>query len=272
MGYFSCCNAGFVRHFMSEKLTLQTMNKTNRWQLLWSDEFAYNGLPDSEKWGYEVGPPLKSEAFELFQYYTSSRIENARCENGYLIIEARKEDYKATNYTSASLVSKAAWKYGKIEVKAKLPKGRGIWPAIWMLPENFKDNEWPNCGEIDIVEHIGQRVNEIFFNVNTGAYNIIMGTAKGKHLYCNNLYDQFHIYKIEWTTKGISFYMNNEKVFCYAKENENTDVWPFDKPFYLKLIVAVGLLNDFPGADRGIDDSIFPQRMLVDYVRVYSTF
>src|SRR5258706_4896218 len=148
------------------------MIKPDNWEIIWSGEFNYRGLPDPDKWDYEVTGPIKTEGFELFQHYTSLRMENARCEGGCLIIEARKEPYKDAAYTSASLLSKVAWKYGKIEVRAKLPGGRGIWPAIWMLPEGFNGEGWPSCGEIDIVEHIGQKEKEVFFNVNTGAYNI----------------------------------------------------------------------------------------------------
>jgi len=239
------------------------------WELIWSDEFDGSGLPDAGKWAYETSGPIKTEAFELFQTYTANRLENARCEKGVLIIEARKELFKDCNYTSASLFSKAAWKYGKIEVRAKLPYGIGIWPAIWMLPENFDGTGWTSCGEIDIVEHIGQHPNEVFFNVNTGAYNIMDGTAKGKHILCNELYDAFHLFSIEWNVQHIRFFMNGEQTFEFLKENDEEEVWPFDKPFRLKLMLAVGLLYDFADGIKEIDTSLFPKQFLVDYVRVY---
>ena len=241
----------------------------DNWQLIWSEEFDNSELPDSDKWAYEVSGPIKTEAFELFQTYTDSRIENSRCENACLVIEARRELFENSSYTSASLFSKMAWKYGKIEVKAKLPKGVGIWPAIWMLPEGFDGEGWPSCGEIDIVEHIGQKPNEVFFNVNTGAYNIMMGTAKGKHIYCKTLYEEFHVFKIEWTDRNIRFFMDDELTFDFEKESNDTEVWPFDKPFYLKLMLGVGLLSDFEEDNKEVDQSIFPQQMLIDYVRVY---
>jgi beta-glucanase (GH16 family) len=239
------------------------------WELIWSDEFDIAGLPDPDKWDYEVSGPLKNEAYELFQNYTASRIENTRCENSCLVLEARKEIYKGSLFTSASLFSKAAWRYVKIEVKAKLPKGVGIWPAIWMLPEGFNGEGWPSCGEIDIVEHIGQKPGEIFFNVNTGTYNIVLGTAKGKHLYCHDLYDEFHKYKIEWTEESIQFFMDDFLTFDFQKEKDDIEVWPFDKPFFLKLMLAVGLLNDFNDGGDKVDDSIFPAKMFIDYVRIY---
>jgi beta-glucanase (GH16 family) len=256
--------------FQEKKVTeyyIAAMN--NNWQLIWSDEFDNEGLPDPRKWDYEISGPLQTEAFELFQQYTASRLENARCENGLLVIEARKELFENSSYTSASLFSKTAWRYCKIEVRAKFAKGRGIWPAIWMLPQGFNGEGWPECGEIDIIEHLGQKPNDIFFNVNTAAYNIMDGTAKGMHSFCESLYEKFHVYTIEWTEQNIQFFMDDVLMFDFIKENPEDAYWPFDKPFYLKLMLGVGLLYDFNDGIKEVDDSVFPQQMLIDYVKVY---
>jgi len=239
------------------------------WELIWSDEFDKDGLPDTDKWQYEETGPVKNEAFELFQNYTASRTENARCEKSCLVLEARKEKYNDSRYTSASLFSNTSWKYLKIEARAKLPKGVGIWPAIWMLPEGFTGEGWPQCGEIDIVEHIGQKPGEIYFNVNTGSFNIMMGTAKGKHLHINDLYDEFHKYSIEWTEEKMGFFLDDTLTFEFKKESNDINDWPFDKPFFLKLMLSVGLLYDFNDGGSEVDDAIFPAQMVVDYVRIY---
>jgi len=239
------------------------------WELVWEDGFDTTGSPDPEKWNYEISGPLKTEAFELFHNYIAKRKENSRCENSCLVIEARKENYNGTRFTSASLFSRSAWKYVRIEVKAKLPYGTGIWPAIWMLPEGFDGEGWPSCGEIDIAEHIGQKVQEVFFNVNTGAYNIVNGKAKGKHLYITDLYTRFHVFRIDWTAESIQFFMNDELTFEFQKESNDPEVWPFDKPFYLKLMLAVGLLYDYGDGIKEVDTTVFPQQLLIDYVRVY---
>lgn len=243
--------------------------KINDWEVIWEDEFDTPGLPDPGLWDYETSGPIKTEAFELFHQYTAKRTENTRCENSCLVIEARKENYDNKWFTSASLFSTSAWKYVRIEVKAKLPHGTGIWPAIWMLPEGFDGQGWPSCGEIDIVEHIGQKPKEVFFNVNTGVCNIVNGKAKGKHFYCEDLYNQFHIFRMDWTEENIQFFMNDELKFEFHKESIDPEVWPFDKPFYLKLMLAIGLLYDYEDGIKGVDTSVFPQRLLIDYVRVY---
>jgi len=239
------------------------------WKLVWQDEFDTPGLPNAEKWDYEISGPLKTEAFELFHTYTERRIENARCQNSCLVIEARKENFNDSKFTSASLFSKSAWRYVRIEVRAKLPYGAGTWPAIWMLPEGFNGEGWPSCGEIDIVEHIGQKPKEVFFNVNTGAYNIVNGQAKGKHSYSDDLYTDFHIFRMDWLEQSIQFFMNDALKFEFHKEGNDEELWPFDKPFYIKLMLAVGLLYDYADGIKKVDTSVFPQQLLVDYVRVY---
>jgi len=252
------------------------------WTMVWSDEFNIDGLPDSSKWNYEQGFVRNQEA----QYYTHARKENARVENGHLVIEARRETWpnpgydadasarrwqrsrKTSEVTSASLVTleKATWTYGRIEVRAKLPQGRGVWPAIWMLGTNISDIGWPACGEIDIMEYVGYDPNRIHANVHMKKYNHSIGTGKGAKIKTPKPYEGFHVYAVEWTGERMDFFFDDQKYFTFENEHSGFDAWPFDKPHYLILNLAIG---GSWGGQKGIDTNIFPQTFLIDYVRVY---
>jgi beta-glucanase (GH16 family) len=251
------------------------------WKLIWADEFDREGLPDPKRWTNEAGFIRNRES----QYYTAHRAENARVENGRLVIEARKEKFpnaryqpgesnrrrgpEFAEYTSASLTTETLgeWKHGRVEVKAKLPQGRGVWPAIWMLGENRHAVGWPACGEIDIMEYVGFEPNVIHANIHTKKYNHVKGTGKGDRLTVEKPFDAFHLYAIEWSAEKIDFFVDDQKYFTYAKEDgAGEDAWPFDQPFYLILNLAIG---GAWGGQKGIDDSIFPQRYEIDYVRVF---
>jgi beta-glucanase (GH16 family) len=233
-------------------------------KLVWSDEFNYKGLPDSTKWNYDVGGHGfgNNEA----QFYTKKRLENARVENGNLIIEAKKENWEGKNYTSARLVTKGKqdWKYGRIEVKAKLPKGRGNWPAIWMLSTNMK--KWPQDGELDIMEHVGYHHGFVHASAHTGKYNWPIGTQKTDTLFVKDLSEKFHVYKADWSPEKIDIYVDDNKFFTYVNTEKTYEAWPFDQKLYLILNLAIG--GNW-GGQQGIDDSIFPQKMYIDYVRIY---
>lgn len=235
-------------------------------KLIWADEFDSQGLPDSSRWGYDVGG--KGWGNNELQFYTARRKENASVRNGQLVIEARKENYQSSRYSSARLVSKnkGDWKYGRIEVKAKIPKGRGIWPAIWMLPTKSTYGGWPKSGEIDIMEFVGYMPDSVFGTVHTGAFNHTIGTQKGGGMELKDLATAFHIYAIEWTKDRIDFYIDDQKYFEFRNEGSGPAAWPFDQEFHIILNVAVG--GNW-GGKYGVDDSIFPQTMVVDYVRVY---
>ncbi len=235
-----------------------------QWKLVWSDEFNVAGMPDPAKWDYEEGFVRNRE----LQYYTRARRENARVEEGTLVIEARKENYKGAKYTSASLIThgKASWTYGRIEVKAKIPTGRGMWPAIWTLGEDRRQTGWPACGELDIMENVGFDPDTIHANVHTKKYNHMKGNNKGSRIKADRPYDAFHVYALEWFPERIDFFFDDKKYFTYENEKSGVDAWPFDKPQYLILNIAVG---GSWGGQKGVDDSIFPQKMLVDYVRIY---
>ncbi|PJJ74458.1 beta-glucanase (GH16 family) [Thermoflavifilum aggregans] len=238
------------------------------WQLVWHDEFDYTGSPDSTKWNYEQGYLRNHEK----QYYTSGRMENARVENGILIIEARNDsamiDGAIRPITSASLITrgKASWTYGRIEVRAKLPRGRGTWPAIWMLGDDIDKVGWPTCGEIDIMEHVGFDPGKIHGSIHTGAYNWPQNTQKTAIIDVPDCMDAFHVYAIEWTPEKIDFYVDTIRYLTFVNEHKTFAEWPFDKPCYLILNIAIG--GDW-GGQHGIDPHIFPAQMAIDYVRVY---
>jgi beta-glucanase (GH16 family) len=253
------------------------------WKLVWSDEFNDPGLPDSTKWGHETGFVRNNEQ----QYYTRARQENARVENGMLIIEARKEKWQNptfalestgagrgprgrvfADYTSASLTTrgKAAWTYGRIEVKAKLPSGRGTWPAIWTLGTNIDRVGWPACGEIDIMEFVGFDPGIVHANIHVKTYNHMKNTGKGDKITLPDASKEFHVYAIEWNKEHLDFLVDDHKYFTFRNEKKGPDTWPFDKDQYLILNLAIG---GTWGGQKGIDDAIFPQKYVIDYVRVY---
>lgn len=243
------------------------------WQLVWSDEFDYSGLPDSTKWGYDIGGGGWGN--EELQYYTEGRKENARVEKGRLIIEARRDGLEDNKYTSARLVSKnkGDWTYGRFEARAKLPFGRGTWPAIWMLPsqKSYGDTGWPDNGEIDIMEHVGFDPEVVHGSAHTKAYYHSIGTQKTSKIRVPGACTKFNLYAVEWTPKEIRWYVNGTHFFTFSNERLSQPKfdyrqWPFDKPFHLILNLAVG--GGWGGA-QGVDDSIWPQRMEIDYVRVY---
>ncbi len=234
------------------------------WELVWSDEFDRDGAPDPAKWSPEIGRVRNGEA----QYYTDRRSENARVEGGCLVLEARREPFEGAAYTSASLTTarSAGWTYGHIEIRAKIPSGRGLWPAIWMLGDAIRWQGWPACGEIDIMENVGYDHDKIHATVHTGAYNHTKGTQKGGSVDVRSPSADFHIYAADWTEEAIVFTFDGREVLRFKNERTGPAAWPFDAPHYLLLNVAVG---GGWGGQKGIDESVFPQRMLVDYVRVY---
>lgn len=236
------------------------------YQLAWSDEFLYSGLPDSSKWSFEEGGHGWGNNEK--QYYTKGDTANAVVKKGVLKITARKEQKEKSPYTSARLVTKgkAAWTYGRIEARAKLPAGIGLWPAFWMLGSNISEVGWPECGEIDIMEHVGYRPNEILGTVHTGAFNHIKGTQKGGKFALKHPYDRFHTFAIEWDATGIRFFVDDNPYNEFKNEYATTAEWPFSSPFFIILNMAVG---GNLGGKEGIDDRAFPAEFIIDYVRVY---
>ncbi len=244
------------------------------WKLVWNDEFDYSGAPDNSKWSFDTQGNNWDWGNNEAQNYTPAENKNAWVEDGNLIIEARKEAYQwygdgeTKQYTSARLLTKGKgdWLYGKVEVKALLPTGRGMWPAIWMLSTDDTYGGWPNSGELDIMENVGFDPNKIHCNIHTEAYNHKNGTNKGNTVTTSSPSQNWHIYSMEWDAEKVIFFLDGEVVFRFNNEHKSYKEWPYDKRFHLLLNIAVG---GGWGGEQGIDDGIFPQRMLVDYVRVY---
>lgn len=236
------------------------------WRLVWSDEFEYRGLPDSAKWSFEEGD--HGWGNNELQYYTSADTANAIVKDGELYITARKKQKGKAGYTSARIVSKGKgdWLYGKIEARAMLPAGRGLWPAIWMLPTDWKYGGWPASGEIDIMEHVGFTPDSVYGSVHTKKFNHVLGTQTTKGYRVVNPYSAFHNYTIIWDRAKIDFYVDNTHYLTFKNTGNGSEEWPFDERFHLLLNVAVG---GGWGGLKGIDDSVFPQSMVVDYIRVY---
>lgn len=237
-----------------------------KWQLVWSDEFNYQGLPDSSKWSYDVGGDGWGN--QELQYYTKADTTNALVKDGKLYITARKQQHGNNKFTSARMVTKGKgdWLYGRIEVSAKLPSGRGMWPAIWMLSTDWAYGGWPESGEIDIMENVGFNPDTVFGSVHTKKFNHILGTQTTKGISVPDSHDGFHLYAIEWNKSQIDFYVDQKHYLTFRNSGKGWEEWPFDKKFHLILNIAVG---GFWGGAKGVDESVFPQSMAVDYVRVY---
>jgi beta-glucanase (GH16 family) len=239
------------------------------YELVWGDEFNYSGLPDSTKWSYEVGG--SGWGNNELQYYTDKRMENARVENGNLVIEAREESYSGRNYTSVRLITYPGqnfWRYGKIEAKMKLPYGQGIWPAFWMLGKNiFEGTGWPACGEIDIMEMVGGgegRDDKTYGTIHYADVNGNHSSFSGSYQLSEGIFaDTFHIFSIEWTQTNIKWFVDGTQF--YSASIAQSYLSEFHNEFFILLNVAVG--GAWPGSPNST--TVFPQQMLVDYVRVY---
>ena len=232
--------------------------------LVWIDEFDYSGTPDPNKWGYDIGGGGWGN--QEIQTYTDSR-NNSWVENGKLFIKAIKNH---EGWTSARMITKfkGDWLYGRIEVKAKLPSGRGTWPAIWMLPTDWEYGTWPSSGEIDIMEHVGYDPGVVHGTIHTEAYNHSIGTQKGGRIVVEDASSNFHVYAIEWTTDSIHWFVDDQLYFSLNNEKKTFKEWPFDKRFHLLLNIAIG--GSWGGA-QGIDPNLTEAVMEIDYVKVFQS-
>ncbi|MGC9357254.1 MAG: glycoside hydrolase family 16 protein [Anaerolineae bacterium] len=235
------------------------------WLLVWSDEFDGESI-DPENWTYDIGGSGWGNA-EL-QYYTD-RPENARIEDGQLIIEARRETerFQGREYTSARIKTQGlqTWTYGRIEARIQIPRGQGIWPAFWMLGEDIATNSWPGCGEIDIMENIGREPKIIHGTVHGPGYSGANGVGNSyRHPEGAAFADDFHLYAVEWEPEEIRWYVDDEHYGTVTREDVPGE-WVYDHPFFLILNVAVG--GHWPGYPD--DTTPFPQQMRIDYVRIY---
>lgn len=232
------------------------------WNLIWHDEFDGSKI-DTANWTYDLGAGGwgNGEA----QYYTS-RPDNARIENGMLVIEARQEKYEDAYYTSARLKTQGLqeFQYGRIEARLKVPAGKGLWPAFWMLGASFNGGNWPDCGEIDIMEYIGKEPDLIFGTLHGPGYSGALGISQwNRQTY--NIADEFHTYAIEWEADEIRWYYDEALYHTVTRADVGEREWVFDQPFFIILNLAIG--GVLPGP-VGLDTA-FPAQYLVDYVRVY---
>ena len=235
--------------------------------LVWSYEFDSSDI-DLNKWSYDIGTGNWGWGNGEAQYYTSNT-SNSFIEDGKLIIQAILQNYGGSNYTSARMVTKnkGDWKYGKFEIRAKLPSGIGTWPAIWMLPTENIYGGWPKSGEIDIMEHVGFDPGNIHGTAHTDFYNWFDGNPPpGSSMIVSDYNSDFHNYILEWTENSLAWFVDGNQYFMYTNNNQGWSMWPFDQDFHLLLNIAIG---GTWGGEQGIDDSIFPLRLEVDYVRVY---
>lgn len=230
----------------------------------WQDEFDYSGLPDPAKWSFMTGG--HGWGNNELQYYTD-RIDNAFVGNGVLTIAARKENKGGMKFTSARMTSKGKgdFLYGRFEIRAQLPMGRGTWPALWMLPTGNTYGDWPRSGEIDIMEHVGFDPGNVHITMHTEAYNHRINTQRGRIGKVDDV-SQFHLYRVDWTPGSIRGYIDDELVLDFPNEGTGSKAWPFDQPFHFLMNIAVG--GDW-GGKEGVDATVFPAKMEVDYVRAY---
>ncbi len=259
----------------SEEEVVSKNNETNDWEIegwniVWQDEFDQDSL-DLTKWSHETGG--HGWGNNELQYYTDSD-SNSYVENGNLVLKAEVVPQGIGSsrglryYSSARLrtYGKGDWKYGRIEVKAKVASGQGIWPAIWMLPTDWLFGGWPSSGEIDIMEHVGYDLGVVHGSVHTEAYNHKINTQRSSAKKITNVDTEFHVYSIIWDKDMISFFIDDVQYFLFENDQQgNYKTWPFDQRFHLLINIAVG--GDWPGNPN--NSTNFPRTMLIDYVRVY---
>lgn len=252
-------------------LFLLSCNGPDAPKLVWSDEFDVPGTPDSTKWSYDLGdgcPDNCGWGNNELEYYTNASA-NVRVEDGQLLIIARQDSIGGKPYSSTRMVSKMKgdWLYGRIEVKAKLPRGKGTWPAIWMLSTDWKYGGWPESEEIDIMEHVGYDPGKIHGTLHSGKYNHLKGTQQEGTIMIPDCQDAFHVYAIDWKENQIRFYVDDQLYHTVDRNPQDDSMgWPFDQRFHLIMNLAVG--GNWGGA-QGVDENIWPQEMVVDYVRVF---
>lgn len=257
------CNPTLNR---GDEVTVVELN-SSEWRLVWSDEFdgAANSAPDPSKWNYETGGHGFGNA--QLEFNTDST-NNARLTgDGLLQITAKREQHLGRQFTSARLntLGKMERTYGRFDIRARMPKGQGLWPAIWLLAANYETVTWPECGEIDIVEMRGQRTDEVIGSLHGPNYS--GGASMSGYLSVSDTLDeQFHTFTVIWTPDSIQWMLDNRLYFERRREDfSNAQPWVFDHPFFLLINLAVGghFVGDVPNT------LTFPKHMLVDYVRIY---
>lgn len=225
--------------------------------LAWADEFNVDGAPDSAKWSYETG--AGGWGNNELQYYTN-RPQNVIVQGGVLKINLLKEAYLGSNYTSARIVTRNKYtlQYGRVDIRAKLPAGGGTWPALWMLGANLDTSPWPACGEIDIMEHVGNTPNKIYATLHHPGHSGANGD--GSTVNISNATTEFHVYSLDWSATSMKFYVDNVVYYTF----NNTSGLPFNNPFFFIFNCAMG--GNFGGA---VDPSFTAATLEVDYIHVY---
>ncbi|MEL7145244.1 MAG: glycoside hydrolase family 16 protein [Bacteroidota bacterium] len=243
----------------------ETQEVTTLSQLVMSDEFDVDGAPNDALWSYDIGTGVNGWGNNELQYYTS-RPENVIVNNGQMLITARQENFEGSGYTSARLVTKGKFeqRYGRFEARMRLPFGQGMWPAFWMLGADIDSNPWPGAGEIDIMEYRGQNPTIVLGSVHGPGYSAGEAITKSYTLQNDRFDTGFHIFGIEWGPDYINYYVD-DVLYNQITPADVTGEWVFDKPFYLLINLAVG--GSFVGSPNG--ETVFPQTMVIDYVRVY---
>ena len=243
--------------------TDETQTVTTFDNLTWEDEFDVDGAPNSENWDYNIGGDGWGN--NELQYYTD-RTENVKVEDGMLHITALQEDFEGSGYTSARMITKGKFEqtYGRYEARIKLPWGQGVWPAFWLLGADIDTNQWPNCGEIDIMENRGQEPTLINGSVHGPGYSGANAITKPYELVGDRFDTDFHIFGIEWGSDYVNFYVD-DVLYNQITPEDVTGEWVFDHDFYIILNLAVG--GNYVGSPN--ENTVFPQTMMVDYVKVY---
>lgn len=267
---------GFVKAVFMSFITLviltttncstdETQTVTNFTELVMQDEFNTDGAPNSALWNYDIGNGVNGWGNNELEYYTD-RTENVKVENGYLLITAKEEQFNGSSYTSAKLTTNGLFEqaYGRFEARIRLPYGQGMWPAFWLLGANCDEVIWPQCGEIDIMEYRGQEPTTVHGTVHGPGYSAGDAITKSFSLENDRFDTGFHVFGIEWTSEYINYYVDN-KLYNQITPADVPGEWVFNQPFYIIINLAVG--GNYVGYPNS--ETVFPQTMLVDYVRVY---
>ncbi len=254
-------------NFITDNTGFSTPLTYTGYTLVWNDEFSGTAL-DGNVWNYEIGNGSNGWGNNELEYYTNST-KNTFVSNGNLIIEARKESIGGFNYSSSRITTqnKKSFTFGRVDIRAKLPKGKGIWPALWMLGTNISSVGWPACGEIDIMELLGQDPSKAYGTLHYGASSATHGSKGNPYSLSDGstFYDQFHVFSMEWKQDQVKLYVDNNLYLTVNKTDLGSTPYPFNAPFFFIFNVAVG--GNWPGSPDAT--TTFPQRMIVDYIRVY---
>lgn len=229
---------------------------------MWSEEFNQNGLPNSNNWYYDIGNGVNGWGLGQKQYYTNT---NANVDNGFLTIRTLRESKNGFSYTSSKILSKRFFNHSVIEIRARLPRGNGTWPAFWLKG----DGPWPDSGDLDIMEHVGYLQGKVHASIINKKYNNMIGSKKTGTIMVNDLFNNFHVYKLDWNSKRVKFFVDDVEYFSYVNDGQNNlDTWPFNGRFTLIINTAVG--GDWFGYMMPVDDRVFPQDLVIDYIRQYA--